>query len=183
MSKENGTKSAELTADNVMDVINKGNLVDSVLVTSVMDKIKKEQDDKKIEEIKKRVLSSDFFTKKTLLQLRQRRREDAITRKELTLRGNLEKAMVGFDVTREHLDHNKIKGDTIEITMQIDGNDVKKTFKLGDHVNPYIDYVDYDSKKREIDSKVNEERYESDRQFDKEYNKLSAGYGSYGRYF
>ena len=43
MSKENGTKSAELTADNVMDVINKGNLVDSVLVTSVMDKIKKEQ--------------------------------------------------------------------------------------------------------------------------------------------
>ena len=183
MSKENETKPAALTAENVMDVINKGNLANSDIVSSAMKKINDERDEKKIEEIKKRVLSSDFFTKKTLLQLRQRRREDAISRKELALRSNLENAIIGFDVTKEYLEHNKVKGDSIEIVMKVNGNDVKKTFKLGDHVDPYVDYMDYDEEKRKIDSDMNEERWESDQQFDKEFNKLREGYNTYGRYF
>lgn len=183
MSKENGTKPAELTAENVMDVINKGNLANSDIVSSAMKKINDERDEQKTEEIKRRLLSSDFFTKKTLLQLRQRRREDAISRKELALRSNLENAIIGFNVTKEYLEYNKVKGDSIEIVMKVNGNDVKKTFKLGDHVDPYVDYMDYDEEKRKIDSDMNEERYASDQQFDKEFNKLRGAYNSYGRYF
>lgn len=179
-NKENKNVETTMTVENVVEVINKGNRADALITEKVLDKIQAEKDERKISEIKERINQADFDEARELLHLRQRRREDDITLEALTRYGDLKLAMIGFTIDDTYLAHHKIKGDEVELeTPNEKGELVKKKFKKGDYIAPYVDYVDYDTKREEIRRDIRKKMNESDAQYDAEYKKLQAAFGSY----
>lgn len=186
MANKNSVKPAKvttpvvMTSDNVMDVINAKNLGSSEMATKIQEELKNEQDER-IKEMKKtRFSRASFKEAKTLIDVRRRKREMEITKEELVRRSDFVKFLMGFEVTREFLDHHKVKGD--EMTLKMPGKDNKledKKVKLGDKFEPCIDITDYDVWEGKINDDIYELRRKCDDQFDKEMNKVRLAFGEY----
>lgn len=186
MANKNNVKPAKattpvvMTSDNVMDVINAKNLGTSEMASKIQEELKNEQDER-IKEMKKtRFSCASFKEAKTLIDVRRRKREMEITKEELVRRSDFVKFLMGFEVTREFLDHHKVKGD--EMTLKMPGKDNKleeKKIKLGDKFEPCIDIVDYDIWEKKINDDIYDLRNKCDEQFDQEMKKLRLAFGEY----
>ena len=186
MANKNNVKPAKattpvvMTSDNVMDVINTKNFGSSEMATKIQEELKNEQDER-IKEMKKlRFSRASFKEAKTLIDVRRRKREMEITKEELIRRSDFVKFLMGFEVTREFLDHHKVKGD--EMTLKMPGKDNKledKKVNLGDKFEPCIDITDYDVWENKINDDIYELRRKCDDQFDKEMNKVRLAFGNY----
>lgn len=185
MANKNKVKAAAITpvamtSDNIMDIINANNIGTSDMAVQIQDELKKEQDDK-IKELKKQKFSkASYSAARTLIQVRQRKREMEITKQELIRRSDFLGFLMGFEVTREFLDHHKVKGD--EMTLAMPGKDNKledKKVKLGDKFEPLIDVVDYDVWSNKITEEIYDMRHKCDEQFDNEMTKLRLAFGKY----
>ena len=186
MANKNSAKAVKnaapvaMTSENVMDIINAKNLGNSEMATKIAEEIATEHDDR-IKLLKKERFSKAMYdTAKTLVDVRRRKREMEITKEELVRRSDFVGFLMGFEVTREFLDHHKVKGD--EMTLKVPGKDnqlVEKKVKLGDKFEPCIDIADYDVWKNKISEDMYNLRSKCDQQFDQEMQKVRLAFGSY----
>ena len=154
-----------MNADNVMEIVNKGNRADAVIVDKVLEDIQKEQDETKARAIKNRILKADYKTTLSLIDVRHERRNSELILEKLRRIGNLKRFMLGFTI---ELDVPDGKGGT-----------TKRKFKKGEVVEPLIDYVDWDTLYSKICDDISQKRREIDRLFETEQDKVKASYGSY----
>ena len=87
MAKDKETKKVNVTTvdeDNVMDQIRKGNLMPTTLHEKVKAEMEQEKEEKQKRLLKNAIGKATYEQRRTLLQLRARRREDKITKEKLT---------------------------------------------------------------------------------------------------
>lgn len=85
MAKEAKEKNAPaLSEENVIDVIKKGNLIDEEVIKVGDEKDSKEELDRKVNEYRRAKNKAKYRNYKALLELRARRREEKITKEELS---------------------------------------------------------------------------------------------------
>lgn len=126
MAKKEETKevkNVEMTEENVIDQIKAGNKMPSTIAEKVAEQIKKEEEDKKCSELKRCMLKAEYWRKKSLLQLRARRREAKITKDYLkTCEEELNK-LAGGEITVLEYDKNldKAQTDRRKATSESDG--------------------------------------------------------------
>ena len=99
MAKDKETKKVNVTTvdeDNVMDQIRKGNLMPTTLHEKVKAEMEEEEEKKKIRLLKNAIGKATLEQRRTLLQLRARRREDKITKEKLTRASELLDKLTGI---------------------------------------------------------------------------------------
>lgn len=83
-SKAAAAAKVEVTADNVVEQIKKGNrFEDPDIATEATEQLKKEKKDKQVRELKDKLNQADFDEKKALLSLRQNRALEAPVKERL----------------------------------------------------------------------------------------------------
>lgn len=186
--KKNEQKTAQvatLTSENVMEHIRSGNLMTEAITKQVQDEIQKEKDERKAEELKKRILRSQYRRMVKLLQVRKRRAESNLTLETLKKAELLQDALSGFALTEEKIKRHGGTGDALELEVIVDaeGNKEKKAFKLKKDEEVWvpgsITVAEYDQQENEI---VNEERKKADEiedNYRKEMRELEAQYPYY----
>lgn len=178
--KEKTVVNEVMNADNVMDIVSKGNRADAVIVDKVLDDIQKEKDETKARAIKNRILKADYKTTLSLIDVRRERRNSELVLEKLRRIGNLKRFMLGFTVDDTFMQHNKCKTDTCELDVPDGkGGTIKRKFKKGEVVEPLIDYVDWDTLYSKICDDIADKRQEVDKIFRAEQQKVQASYGSY----
>lgn len=194
MAKE--TKSTEKTAvvsntttvENIYEKIENANVAKEDFGKDVLEKIQKEKDDRTKAEMKIRYTRCQYSIESELLDLRRERELAKVTKMKLTLKDRLARLMMGFDVTEDVIKHAaSLKDETFgfeeadekakTITITVDSK--KTTYKVGDHIAPVIDYVDYDSLCSKIREFTSAKCREIEQNNTKYYNKLRAAYGDY----
>lgn len=177
--KEQAPAVVEHTVDNVVDLAKKKITAEDIMSQEVKDQLKKEADDRTKSMIKSRYMRASYSRDMTLIDLRRRRSEDEITKKALILKSDLVDAMMGVDITPEFMQHHGLK-DKTEGEVEFLGEKLK--VKVGDHISPKINYVDYDTKAREVGDKIDNLSREARKKHDAEAKQIRAAYGDYWRY-
>lgn len=98
-NKKEETKKVNVTTvdeDNVMEQIRKGNLMPTTLHEKVKAEMEEEEEKKKIQLLKNAIGKATLEQRRTLLQLRARRREDKITKEKLTRASELLDKLTGI---------------------------------------------------------------------------------------
>lgn len=98
-NKKEETKKVNVTTvdeDNVMEQIRKGNLMPTTLHKKVKAEMEEEEEKKKIRLLKNAIGKATLEQRRTLLQLRARRREDKITKEKLTRASELLDKLTGI---------------------------------------------------------------------------------------
>lgn len=83
MAKDKKEAAPQLSEENVLDVIKKGNLIDEEVIKVGDEKDSKDELDRKVAEYRKAKNKAKYRNYKALLELRARRREEKITKEEL----------------------------------------------------------------------------------------------------
>lgn len=138
--------------DNVMEEIRSKNIGEQSIAEAVDKQLKDEQNQRLIEDTKRKVCEAEYCNLKARLMLRARRREEKATKEYLT-------------ATKELLD-------------QLRGYKNEK----GEFVAPTLTIFQYEDKRREITKKRKDAFSESDRQFREEMKELRYQYPQYWSY-
>lgn len=97
MAKNDSKKVVNMvTEDNVMDQIKKGNLMPTTLHEKVQKEMAEEKEEQQKIKLKRAIGKATYEQKRTLLQLRARRREDNITKEKLTRASELLDKLTGI---------------------------------------------------------------------------------------
>jgi len=190
MAKKEGkeqTKSAEVTVENVEGIIRGGNLIERSMSENVREKIKKEADERKAEQLKDRILEASFRRLLKLLQLRHKRAVNDITLESVKRSEILEDQLAGFLLTEEKIKKHGGKDGVLEIeVLQNDGTKKKETFKLEEGkelwVPGSITCTEYDSAKDDITADERKKVKEADDLLDKNIKELQKQYPGYFSY-
>lgn len=191
MAKDKGNKqnkTAEvITSENVMDVVRNGNLIERSMTEQVRNKIKEEQDVRKAEQLKIRVLKASYRRILKLIQLRNKRRINDITLDTLKQSEILEDQLAGFILTEDKIKKHGGKDGVLEIeVLQNDGTKKKETFKLKEGEEVWvpgsITVAEYDEKSEELVADERKKMRESDQQLDKDQRELQNQYPGYFSY-
>lgn len=169
----------EHTVDNVVELADKKITAEDVMSKEVLEDIKKENDERTKNAMRSRYMQASYNRDKTLIDLRRRRSEDEITKKALILKSDLVDAMMGVDVTPEFMQHHGLKDKT---EGEIDFIGEKRKVKVGEHISPVINYVDYDKKSHEINDQIRKMSSDARKKHDDEMKKVRAAYGDYWSY-
>ena len=138
------------------DDFKKGNLVNETgLVEAAMADLKKDKDEKKVEEIKCAIARATYVNSKVRAQLRARRREDNITKEKLTATKELLEQLIGFET--------EIKDGCLEPT--------KTKCKL-----PAITPSEFDKKLKELNDRIAKKIEESNRQLEEDLKEIRNSY-------
>lgn len=97
MAKEvKKTQSVEISAENVVEELKKGNALKKENVDAALAKIEEEKDEKQKYEAKRMIMCAQYKNTKELILLRARRREEKITKEALNRsKENLDKVLAG----------------------------------------------------------------------------------------
>ena len=192
--KENKqVKPAEVAdVDNISTVIRNGNVPQVEISKQVAAEIAKDKNERRAENVKSRVLQSEYMRKRKLLQLRARRRENDITKEFLQKAEILQYQMAGFELTEERI--KKMGGKdgklTLEVVEYTEGGDtqkVKKEFTLSKNaeenwVPASITTVEYDDLCEKMKDEESKARSKSDEQLQKDMRELESDYPGYFSY-
>ena len=176
-----------LTAENVMDNLHKGNLMQGVLTKQVLDDIQKEKDERKAEQLKSRILKASYHRIRRLIQLRARRRESEINLENLKQAELLEDSLAGFILTDDKIKKHGGKDGKLETEVIDDaGKKTKTSFELKENEEVWvpgsITIAEYDEKENELVADMRKKMAESDKQLQKELTELRNQYPSYYSY-
>lgn len=182
--EEKTVETPVVNAENVMEVINKGNLAEVSLGEEVEAEIQKEKDERKKREIKSRYLRADYSIKKSLVDLRHTKRLMEISKYEMAQVGRIARLLKGFTVDETTLQYAKAFEDDILKKEVVDAKAGtitigETTYKSGDKVPGQIDIVDYDKAIVKIGDILRNKRHEENKLHGEELNKLDAAYGEY----
>lgn len=207
--EEKNKKSAEApvvtTEDNIREQLDKASLGRKEQADAALEKIKKDHDERTQNEMACRFEQASYQVERGLLNLRRERDIAKITHAELIQRDRLARFLMGFEVTEAVIKNAsrdctvKVKNDNGETEEVCSNKDIfnketvnekdktiivliseeKKTFKVGDHVPPIIDYVDYDELKRKIPDATNKATRAVEAEHNKYNKKLDAAYDRY----
>lgn len=207
--EEKNKKGAEApvvaTEDNIREQLDKATLGRKELADAALEKIKKDHDERTQKEMANRFQQASYQVERGLLNLRRERDIARITHAELIQRDRLARHLMGFEVTEAILKNasrdctvkiKNEKGETEEVcsskdifgketidekakTVTVLIGEEKKTFKVGEHVPPIIDYVDYDELKRKIPEATNKATRAIENEHNKYSKKLDAAYDRY----
>lgn len=193
-TKNEAVKTANNTesVDDVMAVINAGNLDNADLSSSALAEIEKEKDESKKNQLMGVLRKAQYQRMRSLLGLRKSNKIADIEKWNIRVRGRLERFLGGFTVDKTTLQYAKTPDDickietcdekkgTITITVKRDGKESTKTYKEGDKVpGGIIDVVDYDNYLAEIDKQYRNKKSVVDNETTTEVNKLDASFGNY----
>lgn len=169
----------EHTVDNVVELADKKITAEDIMSKEVLDNIKKQDDERTKNAMQSRYVRAAYDRDKTLIDLRRRRSEDEITKKALVLKSDLVDGLMGVDITPEFMQHHGLKDKT---EGEIDFLGEKRKVKVGEHISPVINYVDYDKKSREIRDQIAKLSSDARKKHDEEMKKIRASYGDYWSY-
>lgn len=164
------------TVDNVVESTSKELTANDILAADALKKWNEEKDKRKQGEMLERYANAAYLRDKTLIDLRRRRSEDEITKDDLRRRSDLVDGLMGTDVDAEFMEHHGLKG---KDNGEIDFLGEKLKVKVGDHISPKIDYVDYDKKKADVRKETDRMLQEARKKHDGEMDKVRANYNKY----
>ena len=95
------------TAENIMDIITNGNIVQDGMMDEIDAKLKEQQDNNLKEHIRIRMVDSKYNEALSLLKMRKSRRDEEIKLEELTERGNIRRQLCGAVVDEAFIKHNQ----------------------------------------------------------------------------
>lgn len=187
MGKETkkATEVVETTVDNIREKLNNDNLASVENVEKAVEKLKKDKDERTQREIMERCQQAQHDVEDGLLSLRRQRDLSNIQKDELFHRSRLARYLMGFDITKDVIkQHAKTPSIFEDVKESVNEKDEtitinKKTYKVGDHVEPVIDYVDYDDLKKKITENTRKLTKEAEAEHLKAVKKLDASYGDY----
>lgn len=177
---------------NVLEVIDKGLVADTEVGESVYAEIQKEQDKETARQMMSRAKESMFSEEQGLLSVRKNRAEEKLALEKLTIKSRLRRWMCGFVVTEEIIKQSaKIKDDLFNkeevnekdktMTILLKDGKTKQTFKIGEKVDPIIDYVDFDIMQPKARDYFKKKHDAVEAEFRTYTSKLQARYGDYWR--
>jgi hypothetical protein len=140
------------------------NMLGDKAIVAAMEEIEKEEDQKKKSEAKEALMVATYNNVRTLLELRQRRREDKITKKKLERTKDLLERLIG--VRCEIKDGGKLVP-------------TKTAVPAEDRITP----TQYKAMRRELNEEIRKDMREASEQFDKEYAELKNSYAGQWRYY
>lgn len=154
--EKNAQKTAPVATQNtetdVMTEIRNKNIGEAELAKTAYKRLQDEQNERLLEEKKRKIAQADYINKRARLMLRARRREEDVTKAYLT--------------------------ETKELLDQLTGY----TDKDGKEVPPTLTPNEYEDKRRECVKKKDKGINDSERQFREELNELRFLYPSYWSY-
>lgn len=184
--------STEVTVDNIYEQLDSASMGRRELSKAAKEKLKKDHDERTQNEMMSRFQRSEYKRDQCLLKLRRERAIAAIQKEELVHADRLSRLLMGFEVDEVVIQHASGAKDTLfEIeevdeakkTITIKSTDGKKaTYKVGDEVDPIIDYVTYDEWQKKIQDNTRKKIAEIDKVHDIYTKKLRAKYDEYYRY-
>lgn len=140
------------------------NMLGDKAIVAAMEEIEKEEDQKKKGEAKEALMVATYNNVRTLLELRQRRREDKITKKKLERTKDLLERLIG--VRCEIKDGGKLVP-------------TKTAVPAEGRITP----TQYKDMRRELNEEIRKDMREASTQFDKEYAELKNSYAGQWRYY
>lgn len=96
MAKDSKKVVNTVNEENVMEQIKKGNLMPTTLHEKVQKEMAEEKEEQQKSKLKRAIGKATYEQKRTLLQLRARRREDNITKEKLTRASELLDKLTGI---------------------------------------------------------------------------------------
>lgn len=156
-------KNTEVKNEGVVDELRSGNMMSDTAVTAALAEIEKEKDEKKKKEAKEAICIATYHNRRTLIELRARRREDDITKSKLESTKDLLERMLGV--------RTEIKDGQLVPT--------KETIKKEDKLTP----TEYREAKNKLTEDIRKKMHESDALMQKELTELRESYEGRYRYY
>lgn len=193
-NKEN--KGAAQAAENVSvetiyESLDKATVAtDETLPAKAKEELKKESDERTINELKRRYQKFSYLQEEGMLIMRRDKEKAKVSSMRLTVINRISRFLMGFQVTEDvitiakHHDDSLFgieKVDTKANTITITSPKDKKatTYKIGDNVPAVIDRVDCDDMLKKLKEEVNKRFGEVEKVYDTYSKKLHDKYGSY----
>lgn len=140
------------------------NMLGDKAIVDAMAEIEKEEDDKKKREAKESLMVATYHNVKTLIELRQRRREDKITKEKLEATKSLLERLIGKEL--EIKDGGKLVP-------------TKNVIPADQRITP----VQYKEEKRKLAEEIRKKMREASEKFDHEFAELKSSYAGQWRYY
>ena len=140
------------------------NMLGDKAIVDAMAEIEKEEDDKKKSEAKQALMVATYHNVKTLIELRQRRREDKITKEKLEATKSLLERLIGTEL--EIKDGGKLVP-------------TKNAIPKDQRITP----VQYKEEKRKLAEEIRKKMREASEKFDHEFSELKESYAGQWRYY
>jgi len=193
--KENSKEKVALTAENVVEQAKAGNMMSSEMVDKMNQELKDEKDKQIIAETKRRYTKIAYVVGMSLVHKRKSSDYNELSTYNIRQLGRLQRFLLGFDVTDQVVEEfARTKDDVLELevldekkktlTIQMPAGDNKrepKEFKVGDHVEPVISYIDFDKGVEKLEKKLSEKRKAIEDKHVEEVRTIKQAAGEYWR--
>lgn len=193
-NKENkgAAQAAEnVSIENIYESLDKATVAtDETLPAKAKEELKKESDERTIDELKRRYQKFSYLQEEGMLIMRRDKEKAKVSSMRLTVINRISRFLMGFQVTEEvitiakHHDDSLFgiekvdaKANTITITNPKDKK--ATTYKIGDNVPAVIDRVDCDDMLKKLKEEVNKRFAEVEKVYDTYSKKLRDKYGYY----
>jgi len=125
--EKKGVQTPEITEENVMDQIRKGNLIDEEVIKLGDEEDNKEEQERKVREYRRAKNKAKYLNLKALLQLRARRREERATKQWLNdTKAEFEKLKTGELTPLEYEEARKEAYKKLQDAMSQSSKDLEK---------------------------------------------------------
>ena len=184
-----------LTAENVVEQAKAGNMMSSEMVDKMNQELKDEKDKQVIAETKRRYTKIAYVVGMSLVHKRKSSDYNELSTYNIRQLGRLQRFLCGFEVTEQivnefartpddilELEVLDEKKKTLTIQMPIGDNKREaKEFKVGDHVDPVISYIDFDKGVEKLEKKLAEKKKAIEDKHVDEVKTIKMAAGEYWR--
>lgn len=196
MAKEKETKKqpVAITVDNVIEQAKAGNTLTPELKEKMDQELKEEKDKQIVAEVKRRYAKIAYNVGIGLVNLRKMRSYSENSLYNMRQQGRLQRFLCGFDVTEQVINEfAKTPDDVLELerldekkkvliikVLKEDGKTrEEKEFKVGDHVDAIISYIEFDEGLVKLEENLNKKMKEVDNDYTDEVRIIKQAAGEY----
>lgn len=185
----------ELTTENVVEQAKLGIMMSPDMVNKMNQELKDENDKQVISETKRRYTKIAYIVGMSLVHKRKSSDYNELSTYNIRQLGRLQRFLIGFDVTDKIVDEfARTTDDVLELetldekkkTLTIlmpagEGKREAKEFKVGDHVDPVISYIDFDKGVEKLEKKLTEKKKAIEEKHVDEVEAIKMAAGEYWR--
>ena len=196
MAKEKETKKqpVAITVDNVIEQAKAGNTLTPELKEKMDQELKEEKDKQIVAEVKRRYAKIAYNVGIGLVNLRKMRSYSENSLYNMRQQGRLQRFLCGFDVTEQVINEfAKTPDDVLELerldekkkvliikVLKEDGKTrEEKEFKVGDHVDAIISYIEFDEGLVKLEENLSKKMREVDNAYTDEVRIIKQAAGEY----
>lgn len=200
MAKKENNTPATITPENIVDQRKAGNVLTPELKQLMDEKVRKEKDDKIINETRRRISYIGFRFDSGMVELKKMRAMDDLALYNTRQQGRLMRFLTGFTVTDQVI--NEFASKTEDDVLSLEKVDTKKAviillvpeigkdgklariekeFKAGDNVPAIIDYNEFDDGLEKLAKNLKDRQDKIEKQYKEDMLVIKKAAGEYWR--